>query len=134
MFVTKMVKTRVSKLFSLSVLTRNRKLHNLLECKTLSLVSVVPRFLTGSHGHGGKTHLVLHKYHSPTPSKLSHRRKVCFATFKGEPVVKTFPISFVFLLLDTDVNVSCIYPAIADPNERRCNVSLCCLLSFLLLR
>ena len=29
-FVTKMVKTRVSKLFSLSVLTRNRKLHNLL--------------------------------------------------------------------------------------------------------
>ena len=49
-----MVKTRVSKLFSLSVLTRNRKLHNLLECKTLSLVSVVPRFLTGSHGHGGR--------------------------------------------------------------------------------
>ena len=80
-----------------------------LECKTLGLVSVVPRFLTGSHGQSGKTPLVLHKYHSPIPSKLSHRRKVCFATFKEEPVVKTLPIAFVFLLLDTDtdVNVSC---------------------------
>ena len=65
-FVTEMVRTRVSKLFSVKVLTRNRKLHNLLHRRpSFGMQNFGPCFCSKAH--------ICHKYY-----KLYLWRKTSF--------------------------------------------------------